>query len=151
MDPLTSSVSWIVSLLLKTGLFKSVNTVEPKAPPADGVTAAIYFANLKPVGAVSGLDSGSALLELTCRIYTNLLQTPADATDPKVIQVTSAVIKLFFGDLDLDGTVRNVDVFGEQSGGLTARAGHVDVGGTLFRCVDISVPLLINDMYTEVI
>ena len=51
----------------------------------------------------------------------------------------------FAGGFTLGGTVRDVDLFG-----MTAQPAYVDFEGKPFRTVEISLPLVINDMFSEV-
>lgn len=133
------------SALLGLGIFDTVNLVEPKSPPGSGITAAIYFASAGPAASASGLDRASALYVFTVRVYSNMLQEPAEEIDPVLVGAVDAVFDALAGDIDLGATVRNVDFFGSAGAPLLAKAGYVDVGGTMYRCVDILLPLIVND------
>lgn len=137
----------VTSLLQSAGLFKSVETSEPKQPPQD-VTAAIFLSDIRFVGSISGLDKGSAVYEFTLRLYSNAFQQPTDQIDPKLVTIIDKVMDLLCGDFELNSLIRNIDILGQTGPGLRAKAGHVDVGGTIFRAIDIFIPLIVNDVVT---
>ena len=49
------------------------------------------------------------------------------------------------GEFDLGETIRNVDIGGMGGTPLSVDFGHLDVGGTIFRIADITVPMLVDD------
>lgn len=138
------AITALQSLLQTTGLFKSVRTVEPKQPPED-VTAAIFLSGIRFLGTISGLDRGSAVYEFTLRLYSNAMQNPTDQIDPKLVTIVDKVMDALCGDFTFGGNIRNIDVLGQTGTALSARAGHVDVSGTIFRAIDITIPLIVND------
>ena len=146
---ITTTLSNIVSSMQTLGIFDRVNSVEPKAPPGNGLTAAVFFASAQPATAASGLGSASGLYVFTCRVYSNMLQEPADQIDSQLIRATDAVCDALAGDFDMGATVRNLDIFGAHGTPLLARAGHVDVGGQMYRAIDITIPLIVNDAWAE--
>ena len=139
----------LTSALQKLGIFDRVLGVEPKSPPGNGVTAAIYLNSVGPAASASGLDRASSLYVFTLRLYSNMMQEPAEEIDPNMAACIDGVFDALAGDIDLGGTVRNVDFFGQCGTPLSAKAGYVDVGGTMFRAIDIIIPLVVNDS-TEV-
>lgn len=135
----------VLSALQQLGIFDRCQGVEPKSPPGNGVTAALYFATAGPAANASGLDRASSLYTFTLRLYSNMLQEPAEDIDPNLVACVDAVFDALAEDIDLGATVRNVDFFGSAGTPLSAKAGYVDVGGTMFRAVDITIPLVVND------
>ncbi len=142
-------VDAVASVALATGEFDTVNTHEPKAPPGSGMTCSIWTAEIAPVGS-SGLSAVSALIEMTARIQTEALQQPADQVDPDVMRTVGALMAAFGGGFTLGDTVREVDLLGQHSSGLRARPGYVTQNGTVYRVFDVSVPVIVNDLYGEV-
>lgn len=136
----------LTSWLKKAGIFKEVKTVEKKTTPVAGITAALYLAGIELVGKISGLGKGTGLYTFTLRLYSNVAQDPPDQIDPELAAVIDKVFNILCGDFELDGNVRNIDILGEVSEGLKARAGHVEVGGAMYRAIDISIPLIIDDV-----
>lgn len=140
----------LVSHAMAQAVFDSVNAHEPKSAPGHGLTAALWVEQLGPVP-TSGLASTSALLTYMLRIYTNMLAEPQDAIDPNMIAATDIMIAAYSADLDLGGDARMVDLLGAYSPGLSARAGYIPQDGKLFRCMTITVPIVINDVWDQVI
>lgn len=140
------------SQALATGLFSNVNGHEPKSAPQVGnaITYAFWVDTIDPVQS-SGLTSASARLILTGRIYMSMFTEPADQIDPGIVNAASTLIALYCGDLDLGGSARSVDVFGIHGIAVGAKAGYVEHDKKLFRSMDITLPILINDVWDEVL
>lgn len=138
------------SHLLASGLFRKVNTAEPKsAPPDSGLTAAIWMDRVLPMPADSGLIATTAATVYMIRIYTNMLAEPQDAIDPQVLTATDAIMEDLHGDFDLGSNVRNIDLMGRSGVQLSAQAGYLNIDNTLFRVMDITVPVIVNDAWTQ--
>lgn len=133
-----------------TGEFERVATHEPKARPGNGMTCSMWYEQISPIAAASGLGAVTGLIELTMRpqVQTNTAQ-PADQTDPLIMRAVAALITKFAGGFTMAGVVRNVDLLGAHSQGLRARTGYVTQDGAVYRVTDVSVPLIVNDLFAE--
>jgi hypothetical protein len=141
--------SAIQSHAMALGIFDRVNTHEPKNAPGHGLTAAIYFVRLAPVPAGSGLATTAALLVFVVRIYSPMIQEPQDEIDPAILTATDALIAAYSGDVELGGRVRNVDLLGQSGTPLSALAGYLPIDSTTYRTVDITLPLIVNDVWSQ--
>lgn len=145
----------VQSKALATGYFDSVNTAEPKAPPGNDVTCAIWIDSLWPVRS-SGLALGSILVTFNARIYSNMLQDPQDLIDPNMTTAACALMNAFSNDFELvdpqtgQPTVREVDLLGAYGKGLGFQAGYINISGQLNRVVTIMLPIVINDAFAQV-
>ncbi len=139
----------LVSHAAASGHFQRVNQHEPKSAPGNGLTAAIWFQTIGPAIGGSGLASTSPRVELRVRIYQNALMQPQDAIDPMVTAATSALMTAYSGDFSLGGLVRQVDLLGAYGTALSAQAGYLDVDGKKYRVVDVTVPLIVNDVFDQ--
>jgi len=139
----------IISHSLATGWFDRVQNHEPKQPPGNGLSAALWVDRIDPVGSVSGVDSTSLRVMFMMRIYTNMLQEPQDAIDPNVIQATFSIMQELSSDLGLGALVKNVDVLGAFGEGLVARAGYVKVDTQMYRVMTINIPVVVNDAFDQ--
>jgi hypothetical protein len=138
------------SHVLATGLFRQVNTHEPKqAPPDDGLTAAIWSQRVNPMPPGSGLAATSAFVVYTIRIYQNMLLEPQDAIDPTIQTAVDTILTALSGDFELGGNVRNIDLLGQTGEQLAAAAGYVNIDQRLFRVMDITVPVIVNDAWAQ--
>jgi hypothetical protein len=131
------------------GIFEEVMTHEPKSSPGAGLRAAMWVQDIGPVPAGSGLAQTSARLAIWVRIYQNMLAEPQDLIDPDVLDAVSALMGAYSGDFDLGGLVRNVDLLAAAGEPLMARAGYINQDGTLHRVMTVTLPLIVNDAWTQ--
>lgn len=139
----------LVSDAETTGLFDQINTHEPKSAPRKGLTMAIWLDRFGPYATASGLAATSALLVYNARLFTRMTQYPQDAIDPDMIIAVDTLMNRYSGDFTLGDSIRNVDLLGESGFQLEAQAGYVEQDNTLFRVVTITIPLIVNDAWTQ--
>lgn len=140
----------VASHALATGWFEQVVAHEPKsAPVKTGLTCAVWVDSIGPAAGQSGLAVTTALVVLSVRLYTSMTQEPQDAIDPNLSDAMSALVTAYSGDFDLGGTVREVDLLGAISPGLSARAGYLNQDGTVYRVYTITLPLVVNDVWPQ--
>jgi hypothetical protein len=142
-------LSAVTSHALASGYFDRVNTHEPKAAPGNGLTVAVWSQRVGAARGASGLNSTTALVVLNLRIFQNMLSEPQDAIDPNLMKALDALMAAYSGDFSLGGTVRNVDLLGQFGPELSAEAGYVDIDRKLFRVVTITLPLIVNDLWSQ--
>jgi hypothetical protein len=142
----------LTSLAASSGQFDVVTGHEPKgAPTLTGVSCAVWVSDLRTIQS-SGLASVSMRIEFTMRVYTNMLQEPQDSIDPRILGATDAIFSALAGNFDIDvNGVRYIDVLGSDGEALRATAGFADQDGKKFRVMEIFVPVILNDVYAEVI
>lgn len=145
----TAILSAIESHALALGLFESVNTHEPKNAPGNGLRVAIWCDRIEPALS-SGLQQTSARVVFNVRIYSNMLQEPQDAIDPNIATAVDGLMAAYSGDFDLGGNVRNVDLLGMAGPPLQAQAGYLEQDGKMFRVMTITLPLIVNDVWSQV-
>lgn len=141
----------VVSDLLASGYFDRVNTHEPKTPPGNSLTAAVWLRDIVPISLVSGLSSTSAQVTFTLRLYQNMLLEPQDLIDPLMMKAASNVIRRYHDDFDFGGIIRNVDLLGAYGVSLSAVSGYLSVGDTDCRIIDITIPCIVNDVWPQVV
>jgi hypothetical protein len=141
----------VVSLALQLGRFEQVNQHEPKNAPANGITCAVWVDDLVPISR-SSLDAISGALILMVRIYTPFQQQPYDMIDPSVITAVSELMGAFAGDFDFGNVadVRCVDILGGEGSGqkMRAKAGYLEISRNLYRVMTLTLPIIVNDMWT---
>jgi hypothetical protein len=142
-------IDGMVSDVASLGHFDRVNTHEPKSAPGRGLTAALWVQRVRAVARVSGLSTTSAYLLFQLRIYSDMLQEPQDGIDPNVIKAVDAVINEYNGDFRLNGTVMHVDILGQHGSPLGAEAGYLKQDNRLYRIVDIALPMVVADVWTQ--
>jgi hypothetical protein len=145
LAPVTDAM---VSHALATGHFESMNQHEPKNAPGHGVRGALWAQSMRPARR-SGLRATSIRLEYTVRIYQNMLMQPQDAIDPLVLTVADSLFAAYSGDFTLGGLVRQIDLLGSDGNPLSARAGYLAIDQKMHRVMDLTVPLILNDVYDQ--
>lgn len=147
---ITTILARVQDHALTSGWFTEVNGEEPKSPPdTSGLTAAVWVQEIGPAVGGSGLASTSIRLGLMVRLYAGLYTEPGDAIDPRMMQALDALLRSYSGDFTLDGTVREVDLLGQFGTALSSKAGYMVQGGTEFRVHDITLPLIISDLWDQ--
>ncbi len=134
--------------LLSLGRFDQVNRHEPKNAPGNLMVAAIIAGPQGPATG-SGLATTTARVEFTIRIYKNMMAQPLDETDPDLISATDLVISSFSGDFTLGASVMAIDLQGMAGAPLGANPGYINQDNTLYRVMDITLPLLIANAWTQ--
>jgi hypothetical protein len=142
-------VDAVASYAGQTGEFERVATHEPKSRPGNGLTCSMWYEEIAPLAAASGLSSVTGLITITLRPQMPFLAQPADQTDPLIMRAVAALITQFAGGFTMTGVVRNVDLLGNHSQGLRAKTGYVNQDGTVYRVTDVSLPLVVNDLFQE--
>jgi hypothetical protein len=139
----------VASYAGQTGEFERVAQHEPKSRPGNGLTCSMWFDEIVPLAAASGLGAVTGLIVITMRPQMPFLQQPADQIDPVITRAVAALWGKFAGGFTLAGIVRNVDLLGQHSAGLRAKAGYVTQDGTTYRVMDVFLPLVVNDLFSE--
>lgn len=140
----------VVSRACEVWDFSRVQAHEPKSAPGVGLTLATFVQQFQPIALASGLDATSARMELVVRLYRPFVSQPEDLIDPDLAKAATAICLAYSGDFDLGGQVRDVDLLGQFGVGLGWRAGYQTIDRTVYRIVDITVPLILNDVFPQV-
>jgi hypothetical protein len=140
----------IASFALVSGYFDEVNGAEPKSSPGTKVTFALWVQNIIPVNS-SGLAITSGLFILNGRIYMSMLSKPYELIDPKITTATSYMMASMNTSFQLGGAdgVRAIDILGMEGTKLSAQAGYVEIDRQMMRVMTITIPIIINDMWTQ--
>lgn len=139
----------MASHAMASGLFDTVNRHEPKSKPGNGITAAIWPQTIRPTPRGSGLISTTSRIELTVRLYSPMLSEPQDDIDPALVGACDLLMAAYSGDFTLGGIIKEIDLLGEYGEPLSARAGYLNIDGKIFRIYDVTVPVIVNDLWTQ--
>jgi len=140
----------IKSHAMKLGLFEETRTHEPKNAPGHGLRVAVWLHTLEPIAAASSLVATSGRVEFHVRVHSSMLQEPQDDIDRDLLIAVSALMGEYSGNFTLGGTVRDVDLLGEHGPPMSAQAGYLDMDHKLYRVMVITLPIIINDLWTQV-
>jgi hypothetical protein len=142
----------------KLGAFDIVDGHEPLNAPGRGLHVFSWAGPVRLVGAASGLSSAAMLVNFSVRIQTLAIAPKGQSNndiDKRLLRGTGVLFDAYIKHFrlpDHTGTklVRNIDIFGAYSQGLTMTPGYLNSDGTIFRVGVINLPLLLNDEYDEV-
>ena len=130
----------LLSRLQASG-FVSGQIGEPKSPPEDRSVAVLFGgASLTQVhGTVA-----SGQVNFILRFMYNAFAEPASLTEKEIAKAVLGIMDDLAGDFDFGvNGVRN-----EIPTNNEATAGYVELGGTMYRIVDLRVEVLVNDLVT---
>jgi len=130
------------------GIFDAVNEHEPMNRPGSGMTCAFWFVRLGPLPPGSGLSATTGLAVFTARIY-KPQQQPSGAEDTDLMGAADRLMAAYSADFTLGGLVRNVDLLGQSGLQLSAQAGWLQQDPAPLRTVDITIPLICNDLWPQ--
>jgi len=134
-----------------TGVFDGgVIRHEPKSAPVTLPACAVWFEEIRPAR-LSGAASVSAVVIFRARVYeAKMLAEPQDNIDPGLLAHTSVLLSAWSGQFSLGGTVRAIDLLGMEGTPLAAVAGFIPHDNVLLRVAEITVPVIVNDVWDEV-
>lgn len=145
----------VCSVAQRIGHLDTCATHEPREAPNTAAHGAFWWNGMRPVR-VSGLAGVATCVTLMGRIYLpagNGTNLPYDRIERELLAITDRLMAGFCGQFTLGGRVRNVDIFGAHSPGLSSDPGWARFGGAngaVFRIATFTLPLIVNDMYPEV-
>jgi hypothetical protein len=148
-------VEGLASHALELGRFDKVNQHEPKSPPGQGLTAAIWTNYIGPVPAASSLNTTTGLVIMNVRAYMPLSSEPEDLIDPAMLSAVAQLMGAYSGGfslgiLDADGDPAAwIDLLGQTRSRLDASAGYISQDERQFRVMTIVVPVIVPDLWVQ--
>ena len=145
-------VNGVISHAQMLGRFDKVNGYEPKSPPGNGLTAAVWAQSIGPMVTQSGLQATTMYLVLNVRLYLPMLKEDQDAIDPLMLMTCNELLASYSSEFTLAGTVDAIDLLGIGGQTLNAQAGYVQIGGgdtRMNRVMTITVPMIKYDAWAQ--
>lgn len=141
----------LISHAGSTGYFVSLNSVDVGSVPTnEGLSAVLWPRRITPAPGRSGLASTSVVMTFVMRLFHSSATDPLGQIDPLMISATDALLNAYSSDFTLGGIVAEVDLLGQYGEALRSDSGWLDMGDDgKFRIVDITIPLVINDVWTQ--
>jgi hypothetical protein len=139
----------------RTGLFDSVQSFELDGNIGQFV-AAVFPAGpaMEPVEGLSGTNVTSLRVTFVIRLYLAVSQQTPDVIDPKMVNATAVIMRKFNEGFTFTETIYGIDILGEQGVKLAAHCGYLKVGSpegsALYRIMDITVPVLLANVWQQV-
>jgi hypothetical protein len=134
--------SSLESHAMSLGIFRRVDTHEPENAPGDGLSCSIVLGPIAAGGSYSGLSSVSGTITFLVWVWNPMMQKPLDGVDPAVLTAVSTLLGEYSGNFTLGGTVRDIDLLSLRSDPV-----YVEQEGKQFRVEQISLPIVINDLW----
>lgn len=138
----------VASMALSLGFFDRVTLHEPKNAPGKGLTLAIFMGQFGAVQS-SGLAATSVRFNLVAQLRCSMTREPQDDIDLDLLEAADALCAEINGDFDLGESVRAVDVFGMHGTVMGGEPGYVNHDGHMYRIIDVTVPCIVNDAWTQ--
>ena len=139
----------IESVALASGRFDRVSGHEPEAAPGTGLTAAVWLDAIEPLPERSGLAATSVRVLWSLRLYRPMTVEPQDGIDPSIGVAAAELMEELSGDFDLGGEAAEVDLLGRYGTALGGKAGYARHDGGEYRTFTITVPVVLNDLWTQ--
>jgi hypothetical protein len=136
----------LVSHAQSLGIFQRVLGHEPKSAPQNGLWCAIWVQEIRPVKS-SGMGATSGVVELKARVGKSFIAKPEDGIDPAILSAIATLMAEYTGNFTLGGTVRAVDLLGMEGTAMSAVAGYLSIDGKVFRVMEVTLPVIINDLW----
>lgn len=138
----------ILSHASASGWFVDVAGSEPKnSPPPGTMIFAMVLASVRSAG--SGLAATSMRIEWSARVYTLPMADPQDSAEAAEVSALLDFMARVSADLTLGGNVRMVDLNGAHGEPLGAQTGYGEVNGVKLNIVQITVPVIVNDVVPQ--
>lgn len=130
----------------KLGVFARVNLHEPENAPGHRLSCSIILGGIAAEPAASGLGAVSGRITFTVHLWSSMMTRPLDGVDPEVLGAVGVLLNEYSGAFSLGGAggTRNIDLMG-----LRAQAAYLLQEGKEFRTVQITVPIVVNDLWSE--
>jgi hypothetical protein len=138
----------------RLAIFAEVIPFDPgSAPTGKGLTFAFWFGSMIPIRRQSGLAATSVIQMMYARVYLNITTQRERETDPTILAAAAQVIRELSADISfgLDDEGVSTDLLGSYSPGVRADPRYVKYGqgGALFRVVDITIPVILEDFFAQ--
>jgi hypothetical protein len=147
----TALQSAVISQAKQLDVFQRVYAHEPRNAPGAGLTLALWLGPIHPVKS-SGLNSVSGVVTYGGRIYKSMLganATEDDLIDAALLAALSALYGAYAGGFTLGETVRAIDLLGMEGTPFSATPGYLEMENKPFRVLDLVIPIIINDLWSE--
>jgi len=138
----TALFSALTSALKQLAAFQQVDVGEPVSPPGNRLYCSLMLGPVRP--ASSGLSATSGEVTFLIRIWSKAQQRPLEKIDPEILAAAAAVMGKLSGQFTLAGTVRNINLMT-----MSGLPGWIEFEGEPYRVMEITVPIVINDMFSQ--
>ena len=126
------------------GSFRGASIGPPDDAP-DGLWGAVWYESTRLMGEKSSLSKGSGILTFNLRIYQEQSTESNEDAELRLSMLAHELMSAMAGDFDFgDANVRNLEPFDS----FGADTSELEVKGRVYDIVDLTIPLLVNDIVT---
>lgn len=145
---ITETLRQVQSHAAASARFSQTQLGEPfDAPVGAALLASVSMQAVSVVGLY--LDGGTKEVHtVMLRIYRDVLKQPQADGETELAIAASELMQDIAEDFTLGARVREVDVAGQFGQPLAADWGHITIGSTIYRIVDIVIPIIVDDSAT---
>ena len=138
----------VTSFLKVDGKFRTVTIGEPKSiTPLTSICVAVFMQSTAITKFY--LNGGTEEVHVVMvRLYRDMLAEPTEDIETDLAKSVQRIVSDLLGDYDLGATIRNIDGAGGIGTNLGSAWGYTDLSGRMFRIVDITLPLIVDDSAT---
>lgn len=123
-------------------VFFSVEIATPEHPVGVGPSATIAGESMKVVSLT--LTNAIELHVLKVTLWRAQNSIGEEARELEAMRIASQVMDLFYGDFQLGGNIRAIDVGGIHSGGLEVSFEPREIENAPYHIADITLPLIVD-------
>jgi hypothetical protein len=135
----------VESHAMTLGIFPGGVNIHESAAPPEKPACSFWLGPGAPYQQGSGLASTAARVTILARIFSSRMQRPLDGIDPAVLNSTFTLVGEYNASFTLGGLIRNVDVMS-----VRWTPGYLEyAGGQGWRVVEVTLPVIINDLWTQ--
>jgi hypothetical protein len=142
-------VAGVASHAAASGYFEQVNTYQARAYTGKGIRGTVWCQHITPVPRRSGLAATACRVTLIMRMMQATIMEPYDMIDVDMMNAVSYLIGQYSGDFELGGLITQLDLLGAYGEALEVIAGYLEIDGGMIRIFDLSVPLIVDDVWTQ--
>ena len=144
---IAATIAAVKTHLDDSDLFQTVHVGRPESPVGDGPVATIHGESMEVVGVT---NHAIELHVLGIRIFQATHSDALETLETDGWSLVSQVMDLFYGDFELGGRIRNVDIGGQYGAPPSVERDQDDIDTSPFYVAEITLPLIVDSATTLV-
>lgn len=136
------------SYVKRTGRAKRVVLYDPMSQVPPG-TISISIRSVRAFNQISALNKTGVCIVFSIVLYIDSKAEPKDGQELELMGVFDLLMQSFNEKFTLEGAVHSIDIFGRAGTPLGADFGRVEIDKVIYRVMDITLPLLVTNVWTQ--
>lgn len=134
--------------LVASGHVTRAQVGEPKSPPTEFLTGAVFMLSTVITKAYLQTQEESHVVQV--RLYIDMLHEPTEEIEFRLALAVAEIVDDLIGDFSLGANIREVDIAGMNGTPLATTWGYVGISQRIYRIVDITLPLNVDNAVAAV-